>query len=312
MLSFFNRRSDTEPDQGERTPRATPSHPMHVVAAAPMRQLMLAKSEEEEVSDFKADLEAALRDINVALHRSTESQDKIKKLQENLQERGWWGQVKVTFTGATDSELAAQLMALASSLDLTQQVVRVMLKVQAQKNRLLQAFNKALVDKIASIEGDTRTLDDNQRLAALAFLGELHQQVEEQIRQQDLVESHEQRLQSHEQWLFEVDQGRAESEKQLAQLEAGATDLHQQVVELGAWRAEKNHREAELGRQLIHSEGEIAGLKLLAAELEHRLTMLEESNRVRRSFRAVLTRQLLPLLAVGLAVISLFFSWSTT
>lgn len=309
MFPFLNSRSTEKLEQStdSSTPDATPSPQTTASTVAHTRHLVLVKSEEQVVSDFKADLEAALKDVEAAFAQSKKSQQEIEKLKKSLQTRGWWGTVKGTFDASTDKELATQILALGSSLELTLAVVRVMLQVQTQKNRLLQEFNRALVNKIASIEGDTRTLNDNQKVAALEFLGELHQQIEEQILQQELVQAHERQIQSHEQKLFEVENGSAESDRQLAQLLASTDDLKRQVAEHVQWRAEKEYRDAAIHQQLLSSTRDIADLKQLTTKLEVRLTMLENSNRVHRSLKAVLTRQLLPLIAIGLSVISLFF-----
>ncbi|VTU22333.1 hypothetical protein H6CHR_01768 [Variovorax sp. PBL-H6] len=276
-----------------------------VPVPVPAHQLVLLDSEKQEVSDFKADLEAALHDVNEALKKSQETSEKVGKLEKKLQDRGWWEAVKDTFDGSTDKELTLQVMALSQGIALTQRVVRVVLKVQTQKNRLLQAFNGALVDKIANIEGDTRTLDSNQKVAALEFLGELRQQIEEQIRQQELVESHEHRLRAHEQWLFEVDNSRAESVRELARVEAGSTALKQRVDEIGQWQLDKDDHDAALREQFARSESDAANLKEQVRELEGRLARLEESARQMRSMKAMLIRQVLPLLALGFAVAAL-------
>lgn len=309
MFPFLNSRSTGKLEQstGSPSPEVIPSSKTSVSTAVHTRHLVLVKSEEQVVSDFKADLEAALKDVEVAFAQSKKSQQEIEKLRESLQTRGWWGAVKSTFDASTDKELATQILALGSSLEITTTVVRVMLRVQTQKNRLLQEFNRALVNKIASIEGDTRTLNDNQKVAALEFLGELHQQIEEQILQQELVQAHEQQIQFHKQRLFEVESENAESNRQLAQLSASTENLKRHVTEHGQWRAEKEHRDVVTHQQLLSSTRDISDLKQLAAKLEVRLTMLEDSNREHRSLKAALTRQLLPLIAIGLAVISLFF-----
>lgn len=308
MFSFLNSpfAGKLEQSTDSPSPEATPSPKTSASTTVHTRHLVLVKSEEQVVSDFKADLDAALRDVEIAFAQSKKSKQETEDLKKSLQDRGWWGTFKGTFDASTDKELATQILALGSSLELTQTVMRVMLQVQTQKNTLLQRFNQALVNKIASIEGDTRTLDDNQKIAALEFLGELHQQIEEQILQQELVQDHERQIQAHEQRLFEVEDVGAESNRYLAQLLASTEDLKRQAAEQGQWRTEKEHRDAAIHQQLLSSIKDIADLKQLAAKLEVRLTMLDDSNQAYRSLKAALARQLLPLIAIGLAVISLF------
>jgi chromosome segregation ATPase len=143
-------------------------------------------------------------------------------------------------------------------MELTQKVVRVMLQVQTQKGRLLNAFNDALVDKITRIQADTHTLDGNQRAAALVFLGELQQQVQEQIRRQDLIEQHDCTLQELIQWQFEKQNEDAALTEQ----------LDQQQTSRVQWQDLKDIRDARTEHQLQTLESDAAALKRTVTDLD--------------------------------------------
>ncbi|NML44450.1 hypothetical protein HHL11_11860 [Ramlibacter sp. G-1-2-2] len=307
---------------------------------APAGPLALVASEEREVSNFVADLEAALRDINAAVKKGEATNKEVSDLKDKLEKRGWFGAMKAGITGSSTQELTTQVLALSNSIGVTQQVVRVMLKVQTQKNRLLHAFNAALTDKISRIEGDTRTLDSNQKGAALAFLGELQQQVEDQIQQQHLVQSHDDRLRVHDQDLFEAANAHAESVRRLDEVQANfATErqrvdaIGQQLGKVAEWQLDKDKRDADSARQMALAEAAAAalaqrlveldlwrlgkdsqdaalaaGLKERIGGLESRIVELEASARHARSIKMLFLRQVPALVALGLALTTLLRS----
>lgn len=307
MLSFLNRSTEKSDISFARMFSKTPPLPeASTTETVRSHEIVFVKSEEQVVSDFKADLDAALKDVEIAFAQSKKSKQEIEQLRASLQDRGFWGTLKGTFDASTDKELAKQIFALGSSLELTQKVVRVILRVQTQKNRLLQEFNRTLVNKITNIQGDTRTLDENQRTAALEFLGELRQQIEEQILQQELVASHERQLLDHKQWIFEVGNENLALEKNLGELSTQAEDFQQKFSELAKWKIEVEHRDAATHQYLVQITQSIASIKKTTSKLEAKVAVLEDFNRAQRSLKALFIRQLLPLAAIAVATISLF------
>lgn len=230
-------------------------------------QLLPMKSDDQEISDFAQELEEAVRDVESAFADARDVGVKVDALQQELNNRNLLGALMANFSSRTDKELATMVQSLGASLGLTQRVVRVILKVQTRKHRLLYAFNDALVEKIARIQGDSHTLYGNQKQAALVFLGELQEQMNEQIRQQNLVDNHEQRIRDHEQW-----------------------------------QLKKEGSETELVRRVTRLEATTAALKQHLEVLEPRLALLEAADRQSRSFRATFIRNLLPLVALATAV----------
>lgn len=180
-------------------------HPLRGVMAALPRSMVLSAADAADIKDFTRDLEQAVREIGKAVAQSASVKTKAGKLMADLEGRGWWGQMTSGLSGSTDKELATLVEGLGSSLEVTQKVVQVMLKVTTQKSQVLRGFNDALVDKIAKITEDTRTLDGNQKGVVKAFLGQLQKQVFEQIQQQEMVDSHELRLIDHEEWRADKD-----------------------------------------------------------------------------------------------------------
>ncbi|MDN7720005.1 hypothetical protein [Burkholderia gladioli] len=225
---------------------------------ATQSELLLPQTDEQKFKHLFAELESALKSLDKAEAQSRAAREKLKGLQDTLDDRSTWDAFKGAFNGQTDKELAENVQVLGQSMELTQKVVRVMLKVQTQKGRLLNAFNDALVDKITKIQADTHTLDGNQRAAALTFLGELQQQVQEQIRRQNLIEQHDDTLQDLIQWKFE----KGNEDAALTEL------LEQQQTRREQWQDQKDTLDARTEHQLQTLESETATLKQAVIDLD--------------------------------------------
>ena len=248
----------------------------------PHLQLVPVRTDDQEISDFTAELERALEELEKAFSEKTSVDKKLQSLQQDLAGRGFWGQLRNSFNGETAKELSVMMEGLATSLGLTQSVVRVILKVQTKKSRLLRQFSDALVGKILNLQSDTHTLDHNQQHAALFFLGELQEQINEQIRQQELVDSHEFRLADHEQWQRRKEESDAALGGQVSSLQGDHTGLKQQfdtvepkLAELAErlvrhqsrcdehdeWRKHQDERDARLTSELSRLESEKAAMQ---------------------------------------------------
>jgi transcriptional regulator with PAS, ATPase and Fis domain len=237
----------------------------------------------QALADFSSDLEEALRDLEAAFESRKLANDNVAELKRTLDDQNWWGTLKSSFSGEADKNLATMVKDLGTSLGLTQSALRVILKVQTEKNRMLRGFSDALVKKIFKVQQDTHTLNGNQKAAALNFLQELQTQIDEQIRQQDLVDSHEVALQEHAQWRLDHDRAHADFMISIDRVQAAAQGAQQRVAAL----------EAEVV--------EISGLR-------QQLEMLASENQRLRSSKAILLRNLLPLAASLIAVVALFMA----
>ncbi|MCK6232808.1 MAG: hypothetical protein ACN6OP_19685 [Pseudomonadales bacterium] len=167
---------------------------------------LLTTEDREQVVDFTRELEDALRDLNDSVAKSQALSAKADELSDVLSKRGFFRSFGASFSGATDKELATLVQRLGANLGVTQNVVRVLLRVMTQKNRVLHAFNETLVNKIALLQTDTNTLDGNQKLVVRQFLAELQQQVSDQIEHTKRVDSHELQLIDHGQWREDKDE----------------------------------------------------------------------------------------------------------
>lgn len=119
----------------------------------------------------------------------------VQRTADALTDKGWWGSFTSSISGSNDKDLAGMVNKLGGSLETTQAVVQVMLRLQTQKDNVLRDFHGALVDKILKIQADTKTLDKNQRGAALEIISALKEQIEDQLRQSDMVDRHELQIQ---------------------------------------------------------------------------------------------------------------------
>jgi len=252
--------------------------------------LLPAQTDAQKLAYFTAELEGALQSLDDATAQSVQARDDMQELAAQLQNRDWWGAVKANFNGQTDKALATNVQLLGQSMETTQKVVRVILQVQTQKGRLLHTFSDALVDKISRIQTDTHTLDGNHRNAALAFLGELHQQIQEQIRHEELIDQHELKLQELLQWQKQRGWHDAEVAQLLHRLKDQATVLNQTVAGLERWRRGP------------HSD-QILSLEQQVKKLHERVAQLESKQASDGALKTVLLRYGLSILALGVALV---------
>jgi len=250
----------------------------HVVTSNGLQQ-----RDVQALADFSSDLEAALRDLEASVEARELTGAKVKELKEALDGQNWWATLKSSFSGKTDKNLAKMVEDLGTGLGLTQSVLRVILKVQTEKNRMLRGFSDALVNKIFKVQQDTHTLNGNLKAAALNFLQELQTQIDEQIRQQDLVDSHEAALQEHAQWRHGQAQAHANLVNRIDQMHAYTLDIQRRVDAL---------------------EAEVVEISALRQQL---VSLATENQRL-CSPKAVLLRNLVPLGASLIAVFALFMS----
>ncbi len=165
--------------------------------------------------------------------------------------KGWFASFTGAVSGSNDKDLAAMVKQLGGSLEATQAVVQVMLRLQTRKDRHLREFHSVLTDKLLNIQSDARTLDSNQRAVALELLSALQDQVEEQLRQYETVHRHERRL-------IEIDAALERTAEVERQFRDALSALDKQGASL-------RRAEAYLSGEL---EGLQRGLEALGTELE--------------------------------------------
>ncbi|KPF84200.1 hypothetical protein IP70_16825 [alpha proteobacterium AAP38] len=245
---------------------------------------ILTAVDQKQIRDFADELEEAVRAIEQAARTSSDVYAEAESLADALDNRSWWSQMTAGLSGGTDKELAIMVKGLGASQGVILKVVRLILKVMTQKNRVLQGFNEALVNKIAMVAADTRTLDDNQKAVVRNFLAQLQQQVFDQIQQQDMVDSHELRLIDHEAWREEKQSHDDLVSTQLVTLDEG----RQQVI--GQLKALNNHMQA-LADQLDHLAQRQTTYAERNAELEQQSrAAMDRLDEIDRRNRALIDR----------------------
>ncbi|MEZ9197453.1 hypothetical protein [Shewanella sp. 10N.286.54.B9] len=146
--------------------------------------------ERQEYQVFFQDFESNLAKLTEAL----KSSQNVQQLASDISEKGFWGNAFGGISGRNTKELAGMIENLGASLEVTQSILSIVLKVQNIKNGFLKDFHQALVEKIAHLAKDDRTLDSNQKDAALAIVTKLEQQVSYQLAQSEQIESHQRKL----------------------------------------------------------------------------------------------------------------------
>ena len=204
-----------------------------------------------------SEFEVFIQDFDMHLTRLKEAMTKTRSTQElakALANRGAFSSFLGTISGRADRDIADMIKELGLSLETTQLMLQLVMKAQQAKNHFLRAFHGALVSKIAALQLDTTVLDSNQRDAAIALVGEIRDHIASQIRQQELVESHQERLHRFELVLNENDRLDRDQDERIGHLAALAEsksvldaeqDVKLQALESGALR----FLEADLAQQ---------------------------------------------------------------
>lgn len=276
----------------------------------------LDTTDAELVAEFSGELDDALKQLKAATDEKAKVDKSLSQLQDDLKDRSWFSVMGATFTAKTDKELASLIEGLGKSLDLTQNVVRVVLKVATQKNRVLQSFNAALVDKITAIQSDTHTLNTNQKKVALHFLGELKGQIDEQLRHHELVDSHDVRLDDLDHWRQDKDaQGNALDgavsalSLELDRAHTGTATLASHLGEIEqarrSWQQEKESGDAALTVSVKTLSVELAQARDAIGLLTSRLAVLEQERRQARTLRGLVVRSLPSLVALAIGIAAL-------
>ncbi|MFS6538283.1 hypothetical protein V6D52_13375 [Idiomarina loihiensis] len=251
----------------------------------------------------------------------------IKKLADNLKNQGKFKSVLSTFSGKNDKDLANMVSNLSSNVGVTQAVLQLMMQVQNARTNHLREFHDALVRKVTLIEDDTSTLNENQRVTAVAIVNELREQVSSQIEQQERVEAHQRKLQEMEGSFKEKEMLDSEQDKKLSSLEEKAfeiiqTDERQQALieqlkESHASKDELDKIQTQRIDSLVNSTSQLEveskklrkGLGYVEAQQEliiKQVEALEVEQQKSSSLKNVVIRQVpsvLALIAAGYAIL---------
>lgn len=181
--------------------------------------------ERQEYQVFFQDFENNLTQLTEALKTTKD----VQSLANQISEKGFWSNAFGSISGRNDKDLAAMVENLGASLEVTQNILTIVLKVQNIKNGFLKEFHQALVEKIVKLSKDDLTLDSNQKQAALAIVNKIEQQVSYQLAQSEQIENHERKLMQLDDFVEIKDIIDSEQSAKIAHLDKTS----QQIIESG-------------------------------------------------------------------------------
>ena len=136
--------------------------------------------ENVEVQKECLDLTIEFDNLNGAIEKTQYAGELAKKIEE----KGLWGTFSGTISGANDADLAKSVALLGTSLEITQKIVHIILRISDAKNQCLKAFHRVITDKVIELESNTNDLDSTQQTtnnATILIAKKLQAQLEEKI-----------------------------------------------------------------------------------------------------------------------------------
>ncbi|MCG9732258.1 hypothetical protein L1D44_20980 [Shewanella sp. Isolate13] len=233
--------------------------------------------ERQEYQVFFQDFESNLTKLTQALKTTKD----VQKLANQINDKGFWSNAFGSISGRNDKDLAAMVENLGASLEVTQNILTIVLKVQNIKNGFLKEFHEALVEKIVKLSKDDRTLDSNQKEAALAIVSKIEQQVSYQLAQSQQIENHERKLMELDDFVEVKDILDSEQSAKIAHLDKTS----QQIIQ-GADNRQKlinelqQKSEAKRKKDLAQDE-DISQLSKMAQSLQDELKQKSEAKKLK-------------------------------
>lgn len=186
---------------------------------------------------LRQDFEALFTDIQAASERSRI----VLEQSEDFNKRGFWAQIGGTLSGSNDIDLSHMIGSVSKSLQITQRVIEILLKIQSEKNVVLKEFHRAVTDKIVDLQSNDNIIDLNLRDNLLTVFEHLQKQVEDKLLQADQIESHKSKIAKLEDRLQQQD----------CLLQSQAAALHQQIQQVQL--LEQSLRSAQLHLNTMHA-----------------------------------------------------------
>ena len=143
-----------------------------------------------EIQEVTFNFTEQLNELDKALQQTKDA----KELASRVQNKGFFATLWGGATGASDKELAESVKILGASVEITQKILDVVLRVTHTKNQFLKSFHTALTEKILSLNSEMDVCHGNQKnakQAAITIATQLRSQIEEKIRQSEMIEEHE-------------------------------------------------------------------------------------------------------------------------
>ncbi|PKG58691.1 hypothetical protein [Shewanella sp. GutDb-MelDb] len=231
--------------------------------------------ERKEYQAFYQDFEGNLSKLTSALKTTKD----VQKLATQISEKGFWGTALGSISGRNDKDLAAMIENLGASLEVTQSILTIVLKVQNIKNGFLKEFHQALVEKMTRLKEDDLTLDSNQKDAAIAIVTKIEQQVSYQLAQSEQIENHERKLTQLDDFVEVKEILDSEQSAKIAHLDKtsqkiirGADNRQQLIVELQQKSVAKQQKDMSQDKVIHHLTAQIQSLQL---DKEHMIQTLQ-------------------------------------
>lgn len=196
----------------------------------------LSSIEEKEAQMVIVNFEKQFVDLEKALTNTKEA----KSLAASVENKGGWDSFKGSFSGKNDKEIAEAVRKLGGSLEVTQDILNVVLKANTAKNVHLKGFHQVLVEKVLFLQTNSSKLSSNQNnsnQAALSIAMALKDQIEEKILHAETIDNHEKEINS----LKDIS-----SQKELLD--------NLQSKEIEALKSEVSHKEALDDKQSLDIE----------------------------------------------------------
>lgn len=276
--------------------------------------------------EFYGDIERHLDDLKDAIKNTKNT----KELAISLKKKGFWTTLSGSFSGRNTKELAKMVEDLGASMETTQIILQLVMKVQNTKNKFLRQFHDSLTRKISLLEMDSTTLDANQRAAAVAIVTELKDQLENQLEQREMVDRHQKKLQVLDGFVESKHSLDNKQNEKLVELESRAmdiirTDEEQQrlIEELKRGHASKDKLDSiqtqridslmmattELELYAQTNRRTIEAMTVQQKILIEQLKSVKQSLGNHESLKSRVVRQIIPTIAIFLAIISLSYSF---
>ena len=185
--------------------------------------IAVVSKEQEDFLAFEREFQQSVDELAKALAMSRGAGAKATNLSNKGSLKMVWG----SFNGDNDKELSQMTSSLATSLTVTQTVLQMVMKISHRKNGFLKQFHEVLVNKIANLTKDTKTLDRNQRDATVVILEEIESHVAGQLAQHDMVDEHQRRLESIDRYIEAADLEACDFKEKLALFSSHLGDLRE-------------------------------------------------------------------------------------
>ncbi|EGN75878.1 hypothetical protein A28LD_0366 [Idiomarina sp. A28L] len=272
-----------------------------------------------DFAEFFEDFEVHFKSLSDSLTKTKTTRKQAKEFAEH----GFLLRFKKSISGESSKNISSMIGDLGASVETTQKILQLMMIVQNTKNRFLKQFHEALVNKIAAVEGDTLTLDENQRAAAIAIIEGLKEQVATQIKQQEMVEHHQKKLHELDGFVDLKVIHDAEQDRKLYELESRAfetieRDREQQrlIEELKAQNANQDEIDRIQTQRIdslvlstseleIYAQKNRETIESLMFQQELLISQVEELESDRKKYKSVqqtIYRQVIPTFAIALSL----------